>query len=71
MSTIIQAQGFENQLDQYEVHHAIGEGSCNPVWFGCHRITGIKVAIKVMESAKYIRMTKENGISEGDAMELC
>jgi serine/threonine protein kinase len=41
------------------------------VWFGRHRITGVKVAIKEMESAKYLRMTKENGISEGDAMELC
>ena len=51
--------------------HIIGEGSCNPVWLAQHRISGLSVAIKAIETAKYHRLTLENQISEGHAMNLC
>ena len=62
------AQGFTNQLEQYEVEKVIGEGSCNPVYLGYNKISGLKVAIKVMEHDKYKRLSFENQISEGNAM---
>ena len=71
MQAILRAQGFENQLDQYSVKHIIGEGSCNPVWLAQHRISGLSVAIKAIETVKYKRLTLENQISEGYAMNLC
>ena len=49
----------------------IGEGSCNPVYLCHHNLTGAKVAIKVMETIKYQRLSYENQISEGQAMTLC
>ena len=71
MQSIMTAQGFENQLGQYDVQETIGEGSCNPVWFAVHRISGRKVAIKAINSIKYHKQTFENQISEGKAMSLC
>ena len=68
LTQILSAQGFTNQLDQYTVENIIGEGSCNPVWLGQHRITGVKVAIKAIDTSKYQRLSRENQISEGDAM---
>ena len=72
MITAIQAaQGFSSPLDQYEIEEQIGEGSCNPVWRGVHKVSGVRVAIKAMESAKYQRLSAENQVSEGHAMYLC
>ena len=72
MITAIQAaQGFSSPLDQYEIEEQIGEGSCNPVWRGVHKVSGIRVAIKAMESTKYQRLSTENQVSEGHAMHLC
>lgn len=51
--------------------NTIGEGSCNPVYVAKHKITGLKCAIKVMETAKCHKSRNENGISEVTAMELC
>jgi len=36
-----------------------------------HRVTGLKVAIKVMQAEKAALSREENGISESSAMELC
>ena len=71
MQSIMRAQGFSNQLDQYELKEQIGKGSCYPVWLAKHRISGRKVAIKAIETARYHRQTVENQISEGQAMSLC
>ena len=68
---IVRLQGFSSQLDQYELVSTIGEGSCNPVWLATQRQTGMKVALKCMDSAKYQRLTREHQISEADAMRLC
>ena len=71
LNAILSAQGFQNQLEQYEVEQVIGEGSCNPVYLGFNKISGVKVAIKVMETSKYQRLSYENQISEGNAMTVC
>ena len=42
--------------------------SCNPVYLGYNKISGLKVAIKVMENSKYQRLSFENQISESNAM---
>jgi hypothetical protein len=68
LSAVLAAQGFRNQLEQYDVEETIGEGSCNPVWVGRHKTNGLRVAIKAMESEKYQRLRRENQVSEGDAM---
>lgn len=71
LTSILRAQGFRSQFDQYAIEKVIGEGSCNPVWFAKHRITGAKVAIKAVETSKYARITTENQISESEAMQVC
>lgn len=68
---VLAAQGYKNQLEQYNLLDTIGEGSCNPVFVAEHKSTGLKVAIKVMDLDKSYRSQHENGISEGCAMELC
>ena len=60
LTCILNAQGFSNQLDQYSIDGIIGEGSCNPVWLSQHRITGVKVAIKAIDTSKYQRLSREN-----------
>ena len=57
-------QGFQNQLDQYEITGSLSEDSANPVYLAKHRITQQKVAIKVIPQEKYSRLRKENGVSE-------
>ena len=64
-------QGFQNQLDQYEITGSLSEDSANPVYLAKHRITQQKVAIKVIPQEKYSRLRKENGVSEAQAMESC
>ena len=71
LSNILAAQGFKNQLDQYEVLSTIEAGSANPVYIAQHRITGAKVVIKDIPTSNYRRLSKENKISEASAMELC
>ena len=70
---ILDAQGFVDQLDQYEIE--ISQIDCidtaYPVRFGRHRTTGDTVAIKCIDTATYKRLKQENGISEGAAMKLC
>lgn len=51
--------------------HKIGEGCSNPVVIGNHRLTNLQVAIKAIDIHKYVRLQKEDRISEADAMELC
>ena len=71
IGAILAAQGFTSPLDQYQVEEQIGEGSCNPVWKGVHKVSGIRVAIKAMDTKKYQRLSTENQVSEGKAMHLC
>ena len=71
ITAIHAAQGFSSPLDQYEIEDKIGEGSCNPVWRGVHKNSGMRVAIKAMETSKYKRLSTENAVSEGDAMHAC
>lgn len=68
---VLAAQGFKNQLDQYELLDDISGGSRNPVFLGIHRISGMKVAVKVMKDEKSSRYRHENGITEASAMKLC
>ena len=68
---IIAAQGFENQLDQYYIFESLSDCSSNPVNLAVHKNTGVKVAIKTILSKTYLRLAKENGISEASAMGLC
>lgn len=71
LESILTAQGFGNQLEQYAISHKIGEGCSNPVVIGQHKLTGTKVAIKAIDVQKYARLQKEDRIAEADAMELC
>ena len=71
IAAIHACQGFTNALEQYAIEEQIGEGSCNPVWKGVHKVTGTRVAIKAMETNKYQRLSTENQVSEGRAMYLC
>ena len=68
---VLTAQGFQSQLDQYSVESEIGEGSCNPVYLAHHKLTGEKVAIKSMDMAIYQRLSREQRISEAEAMLRC
>ena len=36
-----------------------------------HKVSGMRVAIKAMDTAKYKRLSTENAVSEGYAMHLC
>lgn len=71
IAAIHATQGFSNALEQYTIEETIGEGSCNPVWKGFHKITGTRVAIKSMDTCKYQRLSTENQVSEGRAMYMC
>ena len=71
ITAIQAAQGFSSPLDQYRIEESIGEGSCNPVWVGVHKTSGVRVAIKAMDTKKYQRLATENQVSEGNAMYLC
>ena len=46
-------------------------GQNNDILFGYHRLTGGKVAIKVMDESKYIHLKQRNGISECLAQKIC
>ena len=65
---MLSAQGFENQLDQYEILSTLSSTSSNPVSLAVHRTIGIKVAIKSVKTKDYVRLTMENGVSEAGAM---
>ena len=56
LQAILIAQGFQSQLDQYEIEHEIQEQGSNPVAIGSHRITGTKVVLKAIDQAKYNRL---------------
>ena len=58
ISAILAAQGFTSPLDQYQIEEQIGEGSCNPVWKGVHKVSGIRVAIKAMDTKKGMGMER-------------
>ena len=53
LTSILEQQGFETQMDQYEILGQIGKGSANPVWMSKHRLTGLIVAIKCINAKKY------------------
>lgn len=44
---LLRAQGFDNQLEQYEKERQIKD-DCDSVWLAYHKITGIQVVIKEM-----------------------
>lgn len=71
LMAVLAAQGFQNQLDQYELLDTIGQGSANPVFVATHLMTGLKVVIKAIDTAKYKRLRNENNISESIAMHKC
>ena len=68
---VLAGQGFPTQLDQYDLQDTVGFGSANPVFVATHVTTGLKVAIKQIETAKYKRIKMENNISEAAAMQKC
>ena len=49
----------------------LDEGCCNVVMLGYHRMTKVKVAIKVINKKDFDRLSEENNISETSAMGLC
>ena len=72
IKAILNAQGFRDQIDQYEIEADIGgEQSCNQVSLATHKVTGQRVAIKVVNNSQYERLAEENHISECDAMRSC
>lgn len=53
LKTILRSQGFDNQLEQYELAGSFGDNSSNPVWLAQHKVTGLQVAIKKIDHSKY------------------
>ena len=56
LGRLLQEQGFETQMDQYEIESVIDEGCCNTVAIAHHKLTGLKVAIKAIEMHKYNKL---------------
>jgi len=71
IQAILRAQGYADQLEQYNILSAVDQSNLNPVCFGRHRLSGIPVAIKAVSEALYKRLSLENRVSEGAAMEIC
>jgi len=67
---LLKAQGFDNQLEQYEKERQIKD-DCDSVWLAYHKITGIQVVIKEMLTADYKISHKQHGVTEPEAMHLC
>ena len=71
LKTILRHQGFDTQLQQYDLVGSFGDNSSNPVWLGTHKVTGLQVAIKKIDHSKYRQLKKQNHISEANAMIEC
>ena len=56
ISAIMRAQGYANQLEQYEIQSVYDQKANNPVFFAEHKLSGIFVAIKVIENSQYERL---------------
>jgi len=52
----MRAQGYANQLEQYEIQSVYDQKAKNPVFFAVHKFSGIFVAIKVIENSQYERL---------------
>lgn len=67
---LLKGQGFDNQLEQYEKERNIKD-DCDSVWLAYHKITGIQVVIKEMQTSDYKTSHKQHGVTEPEAMLLC
>ncbi len=71
LSYIKRATGYENLTDKYEVKEKLGNGKFGLVRLGIHKITGRKVAVKIMSKKQMSNQDLELVRTEIEILKIC
>ena len=71
LESILRAQGYRHQLDQYEIQREFDGAFSNVVVLARNKQTGQECVIKEIPEEIYQRENRRHNVSEADAVELC